>query len=164
MNANDIMTVQTQTCSCNDNLDQVARQMWEHDCGAIPVVDEDRRPVGIITDRDIAIAAMLNHKALWELHAGEMIAHQQVHTCYQDDPVEDCLKLMQAHSIRRLPVTDASGRVAGIISIGDAIAVTGNSAALSKSNQQLSPKHIMAMLKVITAHHASQAGPVAVQQ
>lgn len=155
MNAHDIMTVQTQCCRRQHSLDQVARQMWEHDCGAIPIVDEQHRPVGIITDRDIAMATMLNHRPQWELTAGEVIANRELHTCTQADPVEDCLDTMEKYGVRRIPVIDAEGRLAGIISMGDAVAFTGNTASRSKSQQKLSPRQTLAMLKAISAHHAS---------
>jgi CBS domain-containing protein len=155
MNAKEIMTVQTQSCGRHESLDQVARKMWEHDCGAIPIMDEQQRPVGILTDRDIAMATMLNHRPQWELTAGEIIADRQLHTCQEGDSVNDCLALMEEHSIRRVPVVDTEGNLAGIISIGDAIAFTGNSAAHRK--HALSPKQTLTMLKAIAAHHESGA-------
>lgn len=160
MNANDVMTVRTYSCTRHDSLDQVARLMWDHNCGAIPVVDDERHPVGIITDRDIAMTTMLNHRPQWELTAGELIADQKLHTCAQDESVENCLATMEKYSIRRLPVIDAAGRLTGIISMGDAIAFTSNSAGRSKSQQQLPPKQTLAMLKAVSAHHANAGGAV----
>src|SRR5687767_6253206 len=60
----DIMTRDVRACSPTDTLATAAQIMWENDCGAVPVVDADERIVGIITDRDLAMAAHLQGVAL----------------------------------------------------------------------------------------------------
>ena len=59
MNVEGIMTHPAFTCRSNDTLNAAAQMMWDKDCGAIPVLDTDDRPVGMITDRDIAMSAVL---------------------------------------------------------------------------------------------------------
>ena len=65
MNINEIMSIDVKTCMPSSNLQEVAGLMWSNDCGAIPVVNELNIPLGIVTDRDIAMAAMLNQKPLY---------------------------------------------------------------------------------------------------
>ena len=60
MNVGEIMTQAVKFCGPDSDLESVAMDMWNHDCGCIPVVDENGKPVGIITDRDIAMAGALS--------------------------------------------------------------------------------------------------------
>ncbi len=62
------LTTNVKTCGQNDSLDKVARVMWNNDCGSLPVLDQDNRVVGILTDRDIAMAA--HARGLPLLHSG----------------------------------------------------------------------------------------------
>ena len=59
MKIEDIMTRDVRTCTSSDTLATAAQIMWENDCGAVPVLDAEDRVVGIITDRDLAMAAHL---------------------------------------------------------------------------------------------------------
>jgi len=65
MNASDVMTKTVRSCSAGDSLQRAAQLMWEGDCGSVPVVDSDNRVVGILTDRDIAMAAYTQGRPLW---------------------------------------------------------------------------------------------------
>jgi len=87
MNINEIMSTRVKTCKPDSNLEMIAGLMWTNDCGAIPVVNEQNIPVGMVTDRDIAMAAMLNHKPLWSLSAQELIRDKHLCSCQQNDPI-----------------------------------------------------------------------------
>jgi len=94
--------------------------MWEGDCGAVPVVTEDRKVIGMITDRDICIAAATRSKPPAEIRAGEVIStNHGVHAVKPDDDVRVALRTMRKHKVRRLPVVDREQRLAGIVSIND---------------------------------------------
>ena len=56
MRVRDLMTSDVKTCRPETNLAEAVKEMWEGDCGALPVVGDDGRVAGIITDRDICIA------------------------------------------------------------------------------------------------------------
>lgn len=146
------MTADVKSCTHNQNLELVARLMWDNDCGALPVVDDANHPVGIITDRDIAMAAMLNHRPLWDLSVGDIIREQTLVSCHTDEPVESCLASMRKHSVRRLPIVDASGALAGILSLGDAVAFTQGG---NLSTSAIPFEDTLAMLKTVSAHHNS---------
>ena len=120
MNVKDIMTRSLQTCTLHDNLATVAMRMWESDCGALPVKNHDGQVIGMITDRDICMAAATKHREIsdvlvWETITGEIV------TCHAEDDVSMALDTMAKRHVRRLPVVDDDGLVQGILSINDII-------------------------------------------
>ncbi|MEX2470047.1 MAG: CBS domain-containing protein [Pseudohongiellaceae bacterium] len=159
MNVNEIMTADVASCSSESNLEEIARLMWDRDCGAIPVVNHKGNPVGIVTDRDIAMAAMLNHKPLWEIGAEQVIQGQRLCTCEQEDSVAHCLTKMEQNGIRRMPIVDAKGHLAGIVSMGDAVAFAakaGNSRQKQKAAKGVPVQELVDMLQHVSAHHAAK--------
>ena len=121
MNVQDLMSANLRTCGPDDSLESIGKTMWDSNVGAIPIVDVDHAPVGIVTDRDIAMCSALSHRPLWELTARDVIGEQQVHACRIEEDVKAALKIMWAQHVRRLPVVDENGRVQGILSIDDII-------------------------------------------
>lgn len=129
-----IMTKQVHCCSSDDTLERAAQQMWDHDCGSLPVcvsVDGVARTIGVVTDRDICMCALFEGKALSELHVRQAMA-QKVLTCRPSDSIERAESLMRNGQVRRLPVTDAQGNLAGLISLADMARV----AALQSNSPQ----------------------------
>jgi len=120
MNVAELMTSQTQTCRIDENLGTVAKIMWEHDCGCVPLVDSDGRIAGIVTDRDICMAACQRDEPLSKIPA-TFAAARDVVTLLPDDTIERAEALMREHEIRRLPVVDESRRPMGILSINDIV-------------------------------------------
>ena len=114
----EIMTRDVSSCTPHDTLATAAQIMWENDCGAVPVVDRDGKLVGIITDRDLAMAAQLQGVALRESSVASTMA-RDVKCCAPQDTPATVQALMQQHKIRRVPVVDAERRLIGIISLGD---------------------------------------------
>jgi CBS domain-containing protein len=92
--------------------------MWDHDIGCVPVVDGEGRATGVITDRDICMAGYLTGKPLAELFASSAMSKKLV-SCKATDSAETAEELMRSSQIRRLPVLDAGGKAAGIISLND---------------------------------------------
>ena len=132
MNVSDLMTSAVKSCGIHDNLQRAAQLMWENDCGIVPVVDGDGRVVGMITDRDICMAAYTHGQALWQLPvAGAM--SKQVHAVRESDPLEVVETLMRRVRIRRVPVVDGDGRLTGILSMND-LARNAHWSAGRKSN------------------------------
>ena len=119
MTVKELQTSDVKTVSPDTDLAVVARLMWEGDCGAVPVVTEDRKVIGMITDRDICIAAATRAKPPAEIRAGEVITNHGVHAVKQDDDVRVAMRTMRKHKVRRLPVVDREQRLAGIVSIND---------------------------------------------
>lgn len=151
MYVSELMIKNVKCCDWNTTLEAAAIMMWDNDCGAIPIIDETYRPVGMVTDRDIAMAAALNHKPLWELRAGDISGHRETYTCIPDDDIKSALNQMRTHKVRRLPVVNNLGQLQGILSIDDIIACCEKSPA--RDVQALSYDDTMHTLKAICIHH-----------
>ncbi len=118
MKVEDVMTHDPQTCGPEDDLATAANVMWDLDCGCVPVVGEERRIVGMVTDRDACMAALLNGKPLHELRVGAVMS-RDIATCKASDDLHVAQALMRVKRVRRLPVVDDESRVVGILSLHD---------------------------------------------
>lgn len=120
MKAKDVMTPNVQTCMPETSLATAAMMMWESDCGVLPVVNVSDHVVGMITDRDICMAAASQHRDPSAIAVAEVISGN-IYTCKPDDDVRGALKVMNAMKVRRLPVVDDEGKLHGILSMNDAV-------------------------------------------
>jgi CBS domain-containing protein len=118
MNVEDLMSRPAYTCSPTDSLNTAAQLMWERDCGAIPVVDEMGELVGIVTDRDICMAAYTQGKQLHAIPVAVAMT-RQVYWCKPGDSIETAERLMRENRVRRVPVVDGSKRPVGLLSLDD---------------------------------------------
>ncbi len=120
MRVQEIMHTQVSSCGSEDSLEHAAQLMWENDCGALPVCAGDgiNRVIGMITDRDIAMNALFQHQMLKDLKVKDAMS-KSVETCRSSDSVSQAEKIMREARIRRLPVLDGSGSLAGIVSLAD---------------------------------------------
>ena len=130
-----------------NDLESVAKIMWNKDCGSVPVLDESHRLIGIITDRDIAMGCALNHKAEWEMKTRDVLSNRELFTCRSDDNVKDAMQRMSDHHIRRLPVVDGNGQLQGVLSIDDVVCLA------QEDNPELSFRDTMNTLKQVCTHH-----------
>lgn len=152
----DIMTKDVFTCQREDSLDVPARLMWDHDCGCVPVVDNERRPVGIVTDRDICMAVYTSGKPLGAVRVGHAMAHGLL-TCKPTDSVADAEELMRAKQIRRVLVVD-DGRLVGILSLND-VAVASTRKPKRGQKREVTPAGVGETLAAICARRpASPTG------
>jgi CBS domain-containing protein len=120
MTIRELQTSNVKSVSPDTDLAVAAKLMWDGDCGAIPVVSDDRKVVGMITDRDICIASATRSKSPAEIRASEVIGTGNgVHAVKPDDDVRVALRTMRKHRVRRLPVVDRDQRLTGIVSIND---------------------------------------------
>jgi CBS domain-containing protein len=118
MKIDELMTRGVESCGPRDSLSRAAQIMWERDCGCVPVVFEDGTLAGIVTDRDICMAAFTKGKRLDEISAEEVMT-RSVQFCTTADSFETAASLMQLHQVRRLPVVRSDGSVVGIVSLND---------------------------------------------
>jgi CBS domain-containing protein len=118
MRAQDLMSHPAVTCHVNDPLTIPAHLMWDHDCGAIPVVRDDGKLAGMITDRDICMAAFTQGRRLDEILVNAVMA-QHVISAQPDQTLDEIEQRMAAHQVRRLPVVDSDHKPVGVISMND---------------------------------------------
>ena len=136
--AGDVMTPHPAYCTPETSLTRVAQLMVLHDCGEIPVVeDEDlARPVGVVTDRDIVCRLLARGKNPLEHSAAECMS-QPVITVEETTPLDEVLGVMERHQIRRVPVVNAVGRCIGVLSQAD-LAWTGRAKEIATLVREIS--------------------------
>ncbi len=118
MKVEQIMIRDVKTCGPKDSLNKAAQIMWDQPCGAVPVVDDQDRLVGFLTDRDICMAAYTQGKALEELLVETAMA-RKIAFCSADDDLGAAAQLMRQNRTRRLPVVNRDGTLVGLLSLDD---------------------------------------------
>lgn len=118
MRVQDLMSHPAITCHVNDDLNVVANLMWDHDCGAIAVVRDDGKLAGMVTDRDVCMAAHLQGRPLGEILVGTVMANHVI-SAAADLKVGDVEQLMADHQLRRIPVIDTNRKPVGMLSLSD---------------------------------------------
>ncbi|MGA7614031.1 MAG: CBS domain-containing protein [Thermoanaerobaculia bacterium] len=116
----DVMTETPRTVTKDDRLIQAAKLMVECDCGAIPVVDHegDRKPIGLITDRDIVVRVVANGDNPKDLPVSDAMTHG-LFTVRESDTIDSVFQLMSDKQVRRVPVVDENGDLCGIVAQAD---------------------------------------------
>jgi CBS domain-containing protein len=118
MKVEQIMNRHVKTCGPQDSLNKAAQVMWDEPCGAVPVVDEQGRPVGFLTDRDICMAAYTQGKPLAELQAEGAMA-RKLFCCKADDDLDSAAQVMRQNRTRRVPIIDRKGVLVGLLTLDD---------------------------------------------
>jgi len=124
------------------SLNDAAQLMWEHNCGSVPVVNEDRQVVAMITDRDIAMAAYTKGRCLADIPL-DTAKSQQLVCCKPEDDIREVQHMMRTHQLHRIPVVDDKLQPVGIVSLNDI-------AGLCQSgSKQIKPKDVSDTLAAI---------------
>jgi CBS domain-containing protein len=142
MKVREIMTRKVVSCGSDASIAAAARLMLQGGFGTLPVVDPHGTVKGIITDRDIAMAAATRERNASHIGVHEAMS-PHVRVCTEDDEIGVAMKQMEAARVRRLPVLDAGGHLAGILSIDDIVlhAVDGKTG--------IAPADIVAAMRVM---------------
>ncbi len=138
MRVRDVMTSNIACRSPDDDLREIARAMVDCDCGIVPIIDSaTRKPVGVVTDRDIVCRLVASGRNPIGLKAREVMS-SPVDEISPDTSLEECLQKMETHQIRRMLVVDNRGACCGIVSQADIAraAPEGETAQLVKSVSQ----------------------------
>ncbi len=123
MKARDIMTPDPEVVTPEQSISCAAQIMRDCDVGVVPVVNNDGRTlIGLITDRDIAVRHVADGHA-GDCTVGAHMTCDDIETVDADDDSEMVLDAMKRREVRRIPVTNANGRLLGVIAQAD-IAVT----------------------------------------
>lgn len=153
MKAEDVMTRNVKSCRPETNLSQAAALMWDYDFGAMPVVDDENRVMGMITDRDIAIAVATKGRLATEINVDEVMSGN-VYACALNEDISSTLKTMRREKVRRLPVIGNDGKLTGILSINDIVIRAGE----GKGKHEISYEDVVSTFKAVCEHSgASQA-------
>lgn len=118
MRVEDICTRDVKSCTRETTLADAGNLMWDGNCDVLPVVDEIGKVIGVITDRDIGMAAAVTRQPAPSMPV--RVAFQpDVPVCRLGDGVRDALRTMRIHKVLRLPVVDGAGVIKGILSLTD---------------------------------------------
>ena len=120
MKVRELMAKTAVSCHADITLAAAGALMWQHDFGALPIVDDAGKVIGMITDRDICIAVSTRDVPSSQIMAGEVVTRPPV-VCGPEDAVRNVLRLMGKERIRRIPVVDQTGVLIGIVSLNDIV-------------------------------------------
>jgi len=147
MKVKEIMHQEVHSCRPDTDLAMAAMQMWDGDFGVLPVVANGGTVVGMITDRDICMAAATKRCDPGEIRVEE-VTTGQVYGCSPETEIHEALKIMQQRRVRRLPVMSPDeGKLVGILSLND-VALK----AQADAKADLSAQDVESTLKSICAH------------
>lgn len=118
MRVEEIMTRDVATCVAGQSAADAARLMWERDCGCVPIVDADGDLAGIVTDRDLCMAAYTRGVPLHEISLDSVMS-RTVQTCRPSDSVAEAERRMSEAQVRRLPIVGGLSQIVGILSVSD---------------------------------------------
>ncbi len=151
MRVAEVMTTNVQSCTPDTNLSAAAMQMWDGDFGSVPVVDRDGKVIGMITDRDICMAAATRHEDITNIKVGD-VSSGQVQSCSAEMSVQDALRIFEKARLHRLPVVDKDQKLQGILSITDVVRHTVD--AQDRKSSGVPHPEVVNTLKAICTPHA----------
>jgi CBS domain-containing protein len=117
MKVRDAMTSDPRTVDSGVTVVEVARLMRDEDVGLIPIVESDR-VVGTVTDRDIAVRVVAEGRSAEDVKVAD-VASRELVTVDPDQDLDEALRLMAKHQVRRLPVVEEDGKLVGIVAQAD---------------------------------------------
>lgn len=133
----DVMTVNPECVSEKDTIREVARIMKDQDTGVVPVVDDGKKIVGMITDRDIVVRGIAEGKDIANGSVRDVMT-TSVRTVQEDATVDEVLNMMSSAEIRRVPVVNNNQQIVGIVSIGDIATEAGGHGKVGKAMEEIS--------------------------
>ena len=131
----EVMTSDPTTVEASSPVAEVARVMKQEDVGSVPIV-EGGRLVGTITDRDITVRVVAEGRDPQSTTVAD-VASRDLVTIDPQQNLDEALRLMAQHQVRRLPVVEEDGRLVGIVAQAD-VAALGDDARTGETVQQIS--------------------------
>ncbi|CAH2212474.1 CBS domain-containing protein [Tepidibacter aestuarii] len=116
MKVRDIMTSEVSCVTTNSNIAEAANIMKSLNVGVVPVCDENKNPVGVITDRDIVLRSVTENNNANQ-NVGNVMSSNIV-SATPDTDAHEAAALMAQNQIRRLPIVE-NNKIVGILSLGD---------------------------------------------
>ena len=124
MRIKDIMSRDVQVIHPDSVIQEAAGKMKTLDVGSLPVCD-NRRLLGVLTDRDITVRAVASGRDPGTTKVSDTMTPELIY-CFEDENIKEAAKLMERHQIRRLPILDREKHLVGIVSLGDLALETGD--------------------------------------
>jgi len=152
----DLMTKQVASVRATDSTAVAARLMWDCDCGAIPVLDEEGRAIAMITDRDICMSALMRDRAPSAIPVSDAMS-RGLHACAPDDSLAFAEQLMRTHQIRRIPIVDRDGHPLGLLSLADIVRATDRHKG--RATREVAPVEVVLTLADICAAPTREMNP-----
>ncbi|HVB87683.1 MAG TPA: CBS domain-containing protein [Candidatus Dormibacteraeota bacterium] len=146
MRVADVMMRTPASCSVDTNLAAAVEILWNRNCGILPIVNQDGKVTGVITDRDICIALGTRNRPAAEITVGE-VQPQKLFKCQADDDIHSALAVISSAKIRRLPVIDGEGKLQGVLSLDDVV-LHANTGAAGRASE-LSNSEVVEYMKRI---------------
>lgn len=156
MRVQDLFIRDVATCHLETPLRQVGQLMQERSCGAIPVVDHKGRVVGMVTDRDMALALAASEHPPTRMYAGDILT-RPAHSILRTATLAEALKAMHLHRVRRMPVVDPDGTLCGLLSLTDLILAAEDPRLAGP--ESLTYPELMQMLKGVCTDSGSLVSP-----
>jgi CBS domain-containing protein len=141
MKVKDVMKTNVSFCSTEDSLMKAAEVMRHRDCGVVPIIDEDKKVVGMLTDRDLCLAVVARNRKASDVKTEELLPGKAI-VCAADDKLEDALRKMRKYQVKRLAAVGADGELVGILSVTDVL-------QLAAGKDKKLKKKVYATLKAI---------------
>jgi len=120
----ELMTENPVCVELTQPLSEAARLMWECDCGALPVIDEQQEVRGMLTDRDVCMATWLQRSAPQELMVAGVMS-ERLYYCLPTATLSAAEGLMRTKQVRRIPILSVDRHLIGILSLADIVKATG---------------------------------------
>lgn len=158
MNVSELMTPNATTISPNARMDQAVKMMAEHDIGCLPVTDDDQRVVGIVTDRDICLAAADRDVPMSALPVSDAMTKEVV-AVTPSTPIDHAERLLRERQLHRLPVIDEDQRAIGMISLNDLAQAAAAQRGQSESHDGVTPRDVGQTVAAIAERRSSLAVP-----
>jgi CBS domain-containing protein len=118
MSVGKICTREVDLAEAEESVQAAAQRMHARNVGTLVVLDSDKRPLGLVTDRDLAVRVLGNSLDSYQTTVGKVMTAFP-RTVQETTSIEDALQIMRIEKCRRLPVIDDSGRLIGLLSIDD---------------------------------------------
>ena len=153
MKVKDVMTGTPYYCDFETNLASATELMWIGNCGFLPVMGQNGKIIGVITDRDICIALGTRNRLPGDVRVRDVISNR-LFACSPEDDVHVALRRMEEGGVRRLPVTEANGTLVGVISMDDLL-VRAETAGIGK-RPELATEEVVKTYRAIDRRRVPQ--------
>jgi CBS domain-containing protein len=139
MKIQDIMTRDPSCVTADATVREAAQVMKRENVGIVPVVDgqNERRLVGLVTDRDIAIRCVAEGKD-GSCRVRDVMSSEELATCSQNDEVDNVMQAMRTEKVRRIPIVDERGALVGIVSQADVLLKTRDTNRAGETVEEIS--------------------------